>query len=47
MHYISYAGVKRGDVIALFMENRPEHVYTWLGLSKIGVLQRYGVFQHH
>lgn len=31
-------GYKRGDVVALFMENRPEFVCTWLGLSKIGVI---------
>lgn len=31
-------GFKRGDVVALFMENRPEFVCTWLGLSKIGVI---------
>lgn len=31
-------GYKKGDVIGLFMENRPEFVATWLGLSKIGVI---------
>lgn len=31
-------GFKRGDVVGLFMENRPEFVATWLGLSKIGVI---------
>lgn len=31
-------GYKNGDVIGLFMENRPQFVATWLGLSKIGVI---------
>lgn len=31
-------GYKKGDVVALFMENRLEYVCTWLGLSKIGVV---------
>ncbi len=31
-------GVKRGDVIALIMENRPEHMFIWSGLSKIGAV---------
>lgn len=31
-------GYKNGDVVGLFMENRPEFVCTWLGLSKIGVI---------
>lgn len=31
-------GYKKGDIVALFMENRPEFVCTWLGLSKLGVV---------
>lgn len=31
-------GYKKGDVVGLFMDNRPEFVATWLGLSKIGVI---------
>lgn len=31
-------GYKRGDTVGLLMENRPEYVATWLGLSKIGVI---------
>lgn len=31
-------GYKKGDIVALFMENRLEYVGTWLGLSKIGVV---------
>jgi len=32
------AGMRRGDVVALSMENRPEYVAIWLGLSRIGVV---------
>jgi fatty-acyl-CoA synthase len=31
-------GLGRGDVVALLMENRPEFVGIWLGLSRIGVV---------
>jgi len=31
-------GLKTGDTIALFMENRPEFIGTWLGACKIGIL---------
>lgn len=31
-------GFKKNDVVALFMENRPEFVCIWLGLSKLGVI---------
>lgn len=31
-------GYRRGDVVALSMENRPEYVALWLGLSRIGVV---------
>ncbi|CRK92993.1 CLUMA_CG006481, isoform A [Clunio marinus] len=31
-------GFKHGDKVALLMENRPEFVATWLGLSKLGVV---------
>ncbi len=30
-------GLKKGDVIALMMENRTEYIMTWLGMAKIGV----------
>jgi len=30
-------GLKKGDVVALFMENRPEYIFLWLGLAKLGV----------
>lgn len=31
-------GYKRGDVVCLLLENRPEFIGVWLGLSKIGVI---------
>jgi long-subunit acyl-CoA synthetase (AMP-forming) len=31
-------GLQKGDTVALFFENRPEFVATWLGMSKIGVI---------
>ena len=31
-------GMKNRDVCALFMENRPEYIMTWLGLCKVGVI---------
>lgn len=30
-------GLKRGDAVALLMENRPEYLFAWGGLVKIGV----------
>jgi fatty-acyl-CoA synthase len=30
-------GLKRGDCVALFMENRPDFLYCWLGLFKAGL----------
>jgi len=32
------AGMKRGDVVALLMENRPEYLFAWLGMTKLGVV---------
>ena len=32
------AGIARGDAVALLMENRPEYVAIWLGLTKIGAV---------
>lgn len=31
-------GYRKGDVVALLMENRPDFVGIWLGLSKIGII---------
>lgn len=36
--YFKGQGFKRGDTIALIMENKPEYACFWLGLSKIGVI---------
>ena len=38
-------GLKAGDAVALFMENRPEYVAVWFGLSKIGVIT--GLINHN
>ncbi|MET0376582.1 MAG: AMP-binding protein, partial [Rhizorhabdus sp.] len=32
------AGLKKGDVAALMMANRPEYLLTWLGLAKAGIV---------
>ena len=37
-NYFQSIGYKKGDVVALFIENRPELVFFWLGLAKIGVV---------
>jgi len=31
-------GLAHGDVVALFMQNCPEFIATWLGLAKLGVV---------
>lgn len=31
-------GYRKGDAVALLLENRPEYVAIWLGLSKLGVI---------
>jgi len=31
-------GLRRGDPVALLMENRPAFVATWIGLAKVGVI---------
>lgn len=37
-HYFQSEGFSKGDIVSVFMSNRPEFVCTWLGLSKIGVI---------
>jgi len=37
-HWALAEGLKAGDVVALYMENRPEYVATWFGLSKLGIV---------
>ncbi|KAG0217977.1 hypothetical protein BGX33_009008 [Mortierella sp. NVP41] len=29
-------GIKRGDIVSLFMLNKPEFLFCWLGINKIG-----------
>jgi len=31
-------GLKKGDVVTLFMDNRPEYIMAWLGLVKRGIV---------
>jgi fatty-acyl-CoA synthase len=35
-HWAMAQGIRRGDVVALFMENRPEYLFAWLGIVKLG-----------
>ena len=37
-HWARAAGVERGEVVALLMENRPDYVVAWLGLLKAGAI---------
>jgi fatty-acyl-CoA synthase len=37
-HAALAAGLRRGDVVALMMENRPEFPMIWLGLAKAGII---------
>ncbi|MBV6418627.1 MAG: Crotonobetaine/carnitine--CoA ligase [Steroidobacteraceae bacterium] len=37
-HALHALGVRRGDVIALAMENRPEFVFAWFALAKTGAV---------
>ena len=37
-HYFRGLGLKKGDVVALFVENSPEFMGLWMGLAKIGVV---------
>ncbi len=30
-------GIKRGETVALFMQNRPEYLAVWIGMSKVGI----------
>jgi acyl-coenzyme A synthetase/AMP-(fatty) acid ligase len=31
-------GVKRGDIVSLMMLNKPEFIFCWLGINKIGAV---------
>eukprot|EP01091_Cochliopodium_minus_P017341 TRINITY_DN6767_c0_g1_i1.p1 TRINITY_DN6767_c0_g1~~TRINITY_DN6767_c0_g1_i1.p1 ORF type:complete len:647 (-),score=132.93 TRINITY_DN6767_c0_g1_i1:59-1711(-) len=35
---VKNAKLKRGNVVALLMKNRPEFIFTWLAMAKIGVV---------
>jgi fatty-acyl-CoA synthase len=37
-HAAHALGVRKGDVVALAMENRPEFFFAWFGLSKLGAV---------
>ncbi|MEO1027700.1 MAG: long-chain-acyl-CoA synthetase [Pseudomonadota bacterium] len=37
-HWALGQGLKKGDAVALFMENCPEYIAIWFGLSKVGVV---------
>jgi fatty-acyl-CoA synthase len=37
-HWALAQGYRAGDTVALFMENAPDFVATWFGLSKVGVV---------
>ena len=36
-HWGRAAGLRKGDCVALFMENRPDYIAFWAGMSKIAV----------
>jgi fatty-acyl-CoA synthase len=35
-HWAMDQGVRKGDVVALFMDGRPEYIAAWLGIQKLG-----------
>ena len=37
-HWALGQGLQAGDAVALFMENCPDYVATWFGLTKVGVV---------
>jgi fatty-acyl-CoA synthase len=37
-HWALAQGIKRGEVVALLMENRPEFLFAWAGMAKIGAV---------
>lgn len=36
-HWGQSVGLKKGDTVALFMENRPDYIAFWFGMAKIAV----------
>ncbi len=37
-HWAKNEGLGKGSVVALLMGNRPEFIFTWAGLSKLGII---------
>ena len=37
-HWAQRCGLRVGDRVALAMQNRPEYLFTWAGLAKLGVV---------
>lgn len=37
-NYFQKTGIKKGDVVALFLPNCPEFLYNWFALAKIGAI---------
>ena len=37
-NYFYEAGIRQGNVVAIFMDNHPKVVFYWLGLAKIGAV---------
>ncbi|KAL1917844.1 uncharacterized protein VTP21DRAFT_3678 [Calcarisporiella thermophila] len=37
-HFLLSKGVKKGDVVSLFMQNKPEFIVCWVALNKIGAV---------
>ncbi|KAL4967426.1 putative very-long-chain acyl-CoA synthetase family protein (CefD1) [Aspergillus stella-maris] len=35
-HYFLSRGVRKGEIVALYLQNRPEFIFAWLGLWSIG-----------
>jgi fatty-acyl-CoA synthase len=35
-HWAMARGIRKGDVVVLLMENRPEYLFAWLGIVKLG-----------
>ena len=44
-HYFLSLGFKRGDTVAIFMENHPKYMIVFLALVKIGVTA--ALINHH
>jgi fatty-acyl-CoA synthase len=37
-HWALAQGLEKGDVVALYMPNRPEYMAIWIGLTRVGVV---------